>query len=183
MSGVCIVNLKQHNLDEENLEKLARRLVSIALKNHIGVHFHCRDYGEQIIATEKMTNYFLISSTFLWKNCDFLNLQPFILKLYGAKNFEDYIANDKAENILSEERFRTSFYQEFKYFNEIIDCIFKFDVSLIEIYITPDYSYSFEALETVQEHFLNDLFESVVDELNNHFNYEFLNTKFILSKR
>ncbi len=70
---------------------------------------------------------------------------------------------------------------------EIINCLFEFDISLIEIYITANYgpTYFYEdflEVKSSRENFLNDLYDTLSDELCNNFNYEFTSVKIEIAK-
>ena len=56
MSGICIVNLKEHHLKFEQLNCLANNLVSVALLRKKGIFFHVRDYAFDIIKDVKIKN-------------------------------------------------------------------------------------------------------------------------------
>lgn len=187
MSGLCIVNLKEHNLNEEKMNEMANNLIRVSLKNHIAVHFNGRDYGQELVKEEKMHEFFILSHTFLYKNCDLLNLEPLMLKLYKAKDFEDFIKKEKMRNLPEKEKFQEYFCREYNFFNEIISSVFLYDVSLIEIFMTENYgpirhSEDFVEIKTQRKAFLSDLFNSLVDVLGNRFNYEFPSAKFLISK-
>ena len=171
MSGVCIVNLKKHDLEFKEMDELANRLVKIALKDHVAVFFHS-NYGADLIKALGLKNYFVMSDSFVYRNCDFLDVVPFIM---------DFL-NGFGPVYLDDVSFREAFKEHFNFFNEMMDCIFKFAVSEIEIYISPngfaDTADDFEPIQSDREHFIEDFYNTLYDELGNHFNYEFLDAKF-----
>ena len=171
MSGVCIINLKKHNLTFEKINELAEKLMFVALQNHVAVFFHS-NYRKDIIESAKMQNYFVMSDSFVYRNCNFLETNSIIEKLY-------------LNNAFSYEEFHRAFKERSKFFNEIIDNIFQYDVSLIEIYISGSGCVSsandFELRKTSTKNFLLDLFSSLQD-YENDYNYEFSNVKFELRK-
>lgn len=187
MSGLCIINLKKHNLNEETMNEMANKLIRVSLKNHVAVHFNGRDYGQPLVDEEKMRDFFVLSHTFLYKNCDFLDLEPLMLKLYKAKDFQNFIQKEKMKNSFEKEKFQEMFCHKYNFFNEIIESVFLYDVNLIEIFMTENYGWiqhgqDFAEIKTQRRNFLLDLFNSLVDVLGNNFNYEFPNAKFVISK-
>ena len=166
MSELCIVNLKEHKLDYEKLNAMAKHLVKVALDNNIAVFFHDYDYGGELIADAKMKNFFLMSDSFLYKNCDFLDTTIF-------KNVSDI------------ELFRKEFLERFRFFDAILQTVFEYDVELVEIYITEDpiadREEDFEEVHTSQRDFLNDLFFDIINNAQ-WYAYCFPTTKFIIRR-
>ena len=174
MSGLCIINFKRHNLTFEAMNELAEKLMYIALQNHIAIFFNSH-YRRDLIDNIKMKNYFVMSDSFIYRNCNFLDVVPIV---------ESCI--DSGESVLHEEpAFRDEFMKKFHFFDLIIQCIFQYNVDLLEIYISESGCVSkeedFEVVRTSSKLFLLDLFNSLVD-MNNGFNYEFPNAKFVISK-
>lgn len=172
MSAICIVNLKRHSLNYNEMNLMSKDLIRIALLNDVSVFFHSYDYGEKIIKSAQMQNFFLMSDSFLYKNCEFLNSEWFL-------NSED--------DLRDEESTKQAFMQRYHFFEEIIKKIFKYNVKEIEIYISGEiYSVSsnddFIRVGTSEKDFLNKLFESLEDKLQNDFNYSFKNVVFEITK-
>lgn len=67
MSAICIVNLKRHSLNYNEMNLMSKDLIRIALLNDVSVFFHSYDYGEKIIKSAQMQNFFLMSDSFLYK--------------------------------------------------------------------------------------------------------------------
>ncbi len=184
MSGFCLFNLKKHNLNFENLNDLANALVSIALKNQLGIFFNCNDYGKEIIQATGMRDYFHLSNSFLYKNCDFLDIPNLIMHICNVNSVEELdisLLPNKVE-------IQQEFLREYCFFEEILECIFKFDVFEIEIYITDEYGpvlffEEFNPIIVDEKNFLNQLFDSLNDSLGNGFNYEFSATRFIIQNK
>lgn len=82
-------------------------------------------YRKDIIESAQMRNYFVMSDSFVYRNCNFLETNSIVEKLYFDNGF-------------NEEKFYRVFKERFKFFDEIIDNIFHDDVSLIEIYISEN---------------------------------------------
>ena len=165
MSAICIVNLKEHNLEFDQLNSLANELVSLALKNKVAVFFNVRDYGYDIIQEAEMRNYFLMSDSFLYENCGFLEEPLFKLERETAqKTYE-------------------AFFGRYKFFNEMIRLIFRYDVLNIEMYITEDGAVNciddFHTIRTNVEDFMQKLFCLVFDPQTNMLT-EFGTVKFII---
>ena len=75
----------------------------------------------------------------------------------------------------------------YRFFEEIIKKIFEYKVKEIEIYISGEiYSVStnddFIRVSTNEKDFLNKLFKSLENKLQNNFNYSFTNVVFEISK-
>ena len=149
MSAICIVNLKEHRLAHKELNCLADELVSFALKRHLGVHFHARDYGYDLIQDAKMSNYFLLSDSFLYKNCEFLEEPLYPLERETVQQTYD------------------AFYEKFHFMEEMLFLIFRQDVSCVELYLSTDGSVGslldFVSMQTNAEGFMNCLFQTVYD--------------------
>lgn len=166
MSELCIVNLKEHKLDYEKLNSMANHLMKVALDNNIAVFFHAYDYGNELIQDAKMKNFFLMSDSFLYKNCDFLDTTIF-------KNVSDI------------ELFRKEFLERFRFFDAILQTVFEYDVEMVEIYITEDGSVDcekdFAEVYTTQREFLRDLFCDIINNVR-WYAYCFPTTKFIVRR-
>lgn len=183
MSGLLLVNLKRKNLNYEQMNALSRRLIELALKENIGISFNCSDYGTEIIESEKMNCYFHISNSFLYKNCDFLDIPRMISELCGVDDAEKI----DFDHYPSKSQIQEAFLNYYDFLVKIIDCIFEYDVTLIEVFVTNCfgtviYSDEFETIMTTRETLLLDMFHSLTDELQNGFNYEFPSAKIVLSK-
>lgn len=181
MSSLCLVNLKQNNIKDFN--SLLNKLKLIVLKYDLGLLVNAEDFGKEIIESGKMQSYFFISDNFLYPSSELFNLQPLMLRLCGTDKFE----NVDFDRLPSENEFHKAFLEQYNFFNEIINCLFEFDISLIEIYITANYgpTYFYEdflEVKSSRENFLNDLYDTLSDELCNNFNYEFTSVKIEIAK-
>lgn len=183
MSGLLLVNLKEHNLDYNELNTMAKQLVSLALKKNFAVTFNSCGSEDRIVTDGGMRDYFHISNSFLYKNCDFLYMPDLILKLCGVDEIEkiDFYHYPRKEEI------RKAFLKEYNFLNEILDIVFEFDVNLIEMIMVDAngvvLSYQdFEEIKIKRDEFLFKLFDLLRDPLNNNFNYEFPTAKILISK-
>ncbi len=183
MSNLCVFNFKENDLNYAMLDKLANELVRIALENKIAVTFN-DNYWNNIISNNKMETYFTVSNSFLYRdaNCigisSLFDLQPLVL---------DLCKNDKFGEILKDKIFYNTFIDKYHFLQKLIDCIFEFDINLVEIYISENGceikdKEDFKIIHSTKDLLLNDLFDSVYDELNNHFNYKFENVILLVSK-
>lgn len=105
-------------------------------------------------------------------------MQPLVL---------DLCKNDKFGEILKDKIFYNTFIDKYHFLQKLIDCIFEFDINLVEIYISENGceikdKEDFKIIHSTKDLLLNDLFDSVYDELNNHFNYKFENVILLVSK-
>ena len=149
MSAIFIVNLKEYNLTFEELNNLAKKLVRYCLNsNNLAVFFNSFDYGESLIKEENMKNFFLLSDSFLYKNCEFLEDVPFI-------NPMELVKSEK------------TFTEKYKFFNDIFKIVFGFNVSEITIFMScdgsADNSSDFKELSATPKNFLHLLFDSVIN--------------------
>ena len=117
MSAIFIVDLKRHNLSFDSMDDLARKIVKIALKEKIGVFFNSFDYAVDLIEDAKMKSFFLLSDSFFYKNCDFLNTDMFDI---------------------SNKRFKKIFIKKYKFVEKILCEIKKAGVTSIDVYISCD---------------------------------------------
>lgn len=167
MSAICIVNLKAHKLEFDQLNNLANELVAFALKNKVAVFFNVRDYGYDIIQEAKMRNYFLVSDSFLYENCDFLEEPLYILERETVqKTYE-------------------AFCGRYIFLEGMLRLIFQYEVLITEIYISTEGEINgigdFHSIETNSGGFMREFFCSVYDSQKNIF-AEFETVKFIIEK-
>lgn len=148
MSGICIVNLKKHNMKFDEMNLLSKKLVKIALKNNIGIFFNNFDYDSEFIKQANFKTFFLLSDSFLYRNCDF------------------WIFND-FELISDEKKFKKWFYKSYKFFTKIFCELSKFNISTIEVYISNDGEdnvNNFKEIHTTKQKFLDDFYKDYIEE-------------------
>lgn len=166
MSAICLVNLKDHTLSFEKLNNLAKELVKYSLENNLGVFFNTTDYGYDIIESGSMRNYFLLSDSFLYENCEFLE-ESYLLAL-GVK---------------SNEEVQKRFLEKFSFFDQIIKILFQNDITIIEIYIseygTEETAQEFTENVTTKDKFLEKLYNTFV---NSEDVFTFPPVKFVIKK-
>lgn len=154
MSAICIFNLKQHQLKFDSMNDLARNLVDYSLNNNLGVFFNSYDYGADIIKDADMKCFFLMSDSFVYKNCDDLLDTSFL--------------TDPSDLTQCKQEFS----QHFRFFNDVMDIVFEHDVSKIEVFISEDGSTSkksdFITLNTSKDKFLETLLNSIVENADRY---------------
>lgn len=183
MSGLCLFNLKKHNLNFTEKKELSNELVKLVLGYNLGISFNSNNYGEEIIKEAGMHDYFYLSSDFMYQNCDIFDMPDLIMQMCGADSLEN-LNFDKLPNKCE---LKQAFKIKFKVLTDIIDILFQYHISSVELFITanygPVYFYEdFEPLYVSRENLLDDLFGLLRDELHNNFNYEFPNVKFIVER-
>lgn len=148
MSAICIVNLKKHNLKFDDLNDLAKELVRYCLNHdNLAVFFHSFDCQKNLIDEEHMRNYFLISDSFLYRNCELL---------------EDTFYAPEMNLSEAEKKFN----EKFKFFLDMFEIIFKYNVSELTVLIDDSVAESindFEPLSATPENFLHLFFSYVVE--------------------
>lgn len=147
MSAICIVNLKKHNLEYDKLNDMAKKIVRYCLDHdNLAVFFNALDYGKNLVDDEHMQNFFLLSDSFLYKNCEFL---------------EDFYYNPETELAETEKDFN----EKYKFFLDIFDIVFQYDVSEITVYVDDSVAgiNDFEPLSATTEEFLPLFFRYVVE--------------------
>ncbi len=149
MSAICIVNLKESNLigEFDNYNRLAKELIQFALDNDIAIFFNSYDYGEEIIRDGGMKNFFLMSDSFLYKNCEFLNTTD--------------LAYDWGSD-----RAKQKFMKKYGFLKEMLKIVFRYDVRLVELFVSDDGSVDrvsdFEELKSNSETFLTDIYDYIL---------------------
>lgn len=151
MSSFCCINLKDTNFENsyDSFNDLANVLVRFALDNKIAVFFNSHDYGETLIRAARMRDFFLISDSFLYKNCEFLD-NTGLLQQYEINPLFD---------------FKSEFLKKYDFFKKIIEIIFSYNVSYIEIYITEDNTDNIDDFKTIistKDGFMNDLYKTII---------------------
>lgn len=155
MSAICIVNLKEHNLNFDELNALAKKIVKYCLDHELGAAFNAFDYGENLIEEENMRNFFLLSDSFLYKNCDILNDIPFV---------DSYNVSD-SEKVFTE---------KYSFFNDILKIIFSFNVYEVTVLIDTWETESvadFNRFSATPDNFTHLLFESVKNYTEQYHQY------------
>ncbi len=163
MSGICIINLKKHNMNFDEMNLLSKKLVKIALKKNIGIFFNNLDYDYEFIKQLKLKNFFLLSDSFLYRNCDFWILNDFVL-----------ISDDK--------KLKKCFYKKYAFFPKIFYELSKYNISTIEVYISNDGSddvHNFKELYSTKQKFLDDFYEDFIKE-SDLYSYGIPTLKFII---
>ena len=169
MSSFCCINLKDSKVtaDFENYNNLAKEIIAYALKNNIAAFFNSYDYWQDLILKADMKAFFLLSDSFLYKSCELLDNTCFI----------DIIENNSDMQV-----YKKAFEKKYKFFKELVEIIFKYDVSLIEIYLTEDDTTEiddFKSMVSTKETILSDLFNCVIQSIPT-FGNEFPDVKIVI---
>lgn len=148
MSAICLVNLKINSLNFDEFNDLAKKLVRYCLaRENLAVFFNSFDYGKTLIVDEHMKNFFLLSDSFLYKNCEFLEEVPFI----------DPFNLVESEKVFTEKN---------NFFNDVFNIVFSYNVSEITVFLSIDGSVErsdeFIPLSATPENFLHIFFNSVI---------------------
>ena len=145
MSGICAFNLKKHKMQFDELNDLAKEIVRYCLDHDLGATFNLPDGVEYLVEQEHMKNYFWLSDSFLYTQCDFLEIIPDVDR-------EDW---DNPKN---------AFTEKFAFFNDLLKIIFEHNVSevsvLIDAWVTEDLE-DFEVLSATPDNFSQVLFGAV----------------------
>ncbi len=147
MSAICIVNLKKYNLEYDELNDMAKKIVKCCLDHgDLAAFFHSSEYQKKLIEKEDMRLYFLLSDSFLYRNCTFLDDAFYVPETDLAE----------AERI---------FRKRFDFFPEIFEIIFQYDVSEITVYVDDSEAdiNDFELLSATTEEFLPLFFHYLVE--------------------
>lgn len=171
MSNFCCINLKNNAVctNYKDYNALAKELINYALNHNMAVFFNSFDYGIDIIKSAHMHDFIIISDSFLYKNCELLDNTEFIT-LIESNEFSEY---------------RNQFYKKYKFLEDIINIIFKYDVYTIELFISEDGSVDNEAeflcMTSTKKSLLSNLFDCVINSTNEYGN-EFPSLKVIIDK-
>ena len=170
MSNFCCINLKQNNLidDFAKYNKFAKEIVQCALDNDLGVFFNLHDYASELITEAGMRDFFIISDSFLYKNCEFLDNTELTRRMSQSNSFN----------------YKAAFFEKYGFLSEFIKIIFRYNVLIAEIYITEDNCDSvcdFRILESTPHKFLWDLCNVVIDSVK-QYGGEFSTLKIVIKK-
>lgn len=153
MSELYLVNLKNHNMNLEELKLLSNNLMRLALDKNFAIFFNSYDYAKDLILENSMKEFFILSDSFLYKNCGFLNT-----------NF--------LENLLDYNESEKQFVENFDFLNLINETIFKYKINEIEIFITADGAVNciedFEEIECKCNEYLKVLFKNIIIKANEY---------------
>ena len=162
MSAIFIINFSKNEISFDHMNNLAKQIVKIALKENVGVFFNSFDYAENLISDAKMENFVLLSDSFLYKNCDFLDT--------SSLRFKD-------------KKFKHNFHKKYGFINKILKAIKNSGMTTIDIYISNDGSIEnvadFETKKTSVSSFLDDLISSIF-EFSAEYAYGFPTIKYTL---
>ena len=157
MSGFYAVNLSKHKVPLKGLKELSYELVEYVITKKIGIHFNPYDYMEDIIKNAGMKDFFVLSSSFLHKNFDYIEDTSFISDFSDVENswieFVDYLG----------------------FLNDINNVIFSHNVSEIEVFLSSGEVTDIEGFiekETDKQNFLRLIFNSIY-EFSDFYSYGF----------
>jgi len=117
MSQLCLLEIKEFELDYEQMNMLSKELVEFVNKSSLGIHFNVLGYCHDLINEQKMSFFCLLSSSFLHYNAEFLSF-PF---------GEEWLVEDK-------EGFKKRYY----FLIDIAKIIFSYNVNKLNIYLSED---------------------------------------------
>lgn len=137
MSAYCIYNIKEHTMTFEEFDSLAKELVQYGVRKNIGFFFHSF-YVSDLIKSEKMQNYFLISDSFLYQNADEL------LSVGATAGLVE-------------------FKKKYSFFEDIIKILRKYKIQKLVLYISDETEEisDFETFETSDNNLIETLFENI----------------------
>ena len=162
MSEICLINLKEHRLEFEQLRIFANEIVKFALKKEKGVYFNSLPYDNTLVREAKLNDYFLLTDSFYCDNSEFVST-------IGLKN----------QNV---EVFMQDFMSRFDFFNGLIKIIFNFNIEKIEIFISEgmgDHLDEYDEVLTTSQNFLADIFNNIL-KYKDEMAYEIPNLKLVI---
>ena len=149
MGDLCLFNLKKFDKQFDEFADLTKDVTNYCLANNFGALFCPMKCGnDRIIAEEKMTHYFFLSDSFLYYDYDFLDTTRFV--------------ND------SKEQFKKHFFETFKFFEELLDVVFKYDIDIAEVWIDEWFEATeaddFYKITAEKESFLQTLYDFFIEK-------------------
>ena len=161
MSQLFLVDLGSDYINFDLYNNLAKDLVEFALKQDIGVFFGDQGYYYDLIRESEIRNYFIVSDSFLYRNCGFLTTESIEFSLF--------------DNVKKKKQF----FEKFAFLNLIFDIVNKYISNNINVYISGGGFASldcFEEIKSSKKDLLNDLYCSIIDHAS-EFAYGFPNVK------
>lgn len=155
MSEFCLFDLKNinTNISYDKLNEMAKTITRFCLDKDLAAFFNSYDYGVELINEVKMECFFLMSDSFLYKNCNFLDTTEFA-----------YCNN--------EEQFKKGFLKKFDFFIDLLNIIFSYEITEIDIYLSEDGAVNcvedFIVYKTTQKNFLKDLFNCIIKHVDEY---------------
>lgn len=83
MSSTCMIVFNEIN-KYEDYDMMSKELVACALKNNKGVFFNIKGYADELISNAQITNYCVVSDSFVFYNSDFLSVPLDVNLKYGS---------------------------------------------------------------------------------------------------
>lgn len=74
MSAICLIVLKEPNLEFDDFNELSKKLVRFAVDNNLAVFFQ-NSYFPDLFSKDNFNQFFFMSDSFLYQNCDFLTTE------------------------------------------------------------------------------------------------------------
>ncbi len=156
MSAICIVDHTSgmSTIDFEKYNMMAKEVIGYCLKNDLAAFFNSYDYGKEVIESVGMDQFFLLSDSFLYKNCEFLDTTG--CGIYGSeKNLH-----------FSIEQFKLDFLARFSFFKDIVDILNGYGIDAIDIYLDEsggaESFTDFDTLPVDYDDFLEKLCEYII---------------------
>ena len=164
MSAICLMEFNAKQLSFEKLNKLANEIIANALSNNYAAFFNdC--YAENFIKDKERMTYLLLSDSFLYRNADdLLDVTAFVYE--------------------ADEIYKKKFIEKYSFFSKLIDIIFKYEIDVIDLYITEQGDnkfdeYIFEGVK--KEKLLEKLFDAFIKS-SSQTGYTFPNIKIHIKK-
>lgn len=174
MSAICIIDYTSSvdKIGFEKCNKMAKEIIKYCLEYDLAAFFNSYDYGKEIIVSAGMKAFFLMSDSFLYKNCEFLHTS------------DCGIVESNADLDFSKDQFKSDFIEKFSFLKYIINIISKYNIESVDIYLSggnvEDLS-EFDKLPANYNNFLEILCDYIVVNADKYA-YEFPDVKLELLK-
>lgn len=164
MSAICLMEFNAKQLSFEALNELANEIIANALSNNYAAFFNdC--FAESFIKDEERMTYLLLSDSFLYRNADdLLDVTAFVYD--------------------TDEIYEKKFIEKYSFFSKLVDVIFKYEIDVIDLYITEQGDDKFDAYifeEVKKENLLEKLFDVFIKS-SSQTGYTFPNIKIHIKK-
>lgn len=167
MSAVCIFDFTKSKLEYSQLNDLLKTLTEAALTKDMAILYRYRGYADDIVQSADLKQYFILSNSFVYPDCGFLEPEEYTKTTSGKFNFSAFSA-------------------KFGVLQELLDILFRFHVQVVEIYTTIDGSVNsendFEEISCTKSSFLDCLFKNVESHAP-EYAYGFPTSKFIIREQ
>ena len=177
MSALCVFDYSNNNLTYQQKNEMAKELVEIALNDDVGVLFNDQNWS-YVIDIIKSKEFFTVSSTFLYSDPECVG-EPSLFDFFDIelKSFNGLC--------IDKDKFREHFFAKYEFLTDFVNCLCRYNIVELSVLISDSGTEivrkeDLEIIETTKDEFLNTLFISLKDELNNQFNYCFPTALFMI---